>query len=433
MAQVTRWFIPSQADGNGPRPRHIGSQLAIASMPEVTPTRAPSSGARPALDVAGYLAQSRELVLAEVARHVPNQKRDCAGLYELMLDYPLRPAKALRPALCFAVCAALGGELRLALPSATALELLHNAFLIHDDIEDGSRLRRHGPSLHLHHGMPIAVNVGDGLFALALEPLLANIEVLGLGRSLQLLRFFSRILRESVEGQMLELAWIRQRRLDLGDRDYLRMVHKKTSFYSFVAPVQIGALAAGADAETQRRLGSFAVCLGVAFQIKDDLISLELAESSTGKDTLGDLWDGKYTLPLLHSLRVLPERERREALELMAAVQRRRGRSTTTPDRRALLARVLEATPDLDAAERALLVEALDPEARTDDDMQRIRRLHDLIAGRDGESLRYARTIAERFAGRAARAIERQWPRFEASVHADFLRELVQFVLRREH
>ncbi len=160
-------------------------------MPEVTAIRPPSSSrarsASPSGRLETYLLHSRELVLHEIERRVPRERRHTADLYELMLDYPMRPAKALRPALCFAVCAALGGDVQLALPSAAALELFHNAFLIHDDIEDGSRLRRHGPTLHEAHGMPIAVNVGDGLFALALEPLLGNIEVLGLGRALEIL------------------------------------------------------------------------------------------------------------------------------------------------------------------------------------------------------------------------------------------------------
>ncbi len=230
---------------------------------------------------------------------------------------------------------------------------------------------------------------------------------------------------------MLELAWIRARRTDLGDRDYLRMVHKKTSFYSFVAPVMLGALAAGAGPEVQRRLGYFAVSLGIAFQIKDDLLSLELPESSIGKDTLGDLWEGKYTLPLLHALRALPEGDWREVLDIMTAVQRRRQGPSATPEHRALLARVLDTTQGLDSAERALLTQALDPDARTRDDAERLQRLRELIAGRGGASLRHARSIAERFAGRASRALERQWPSTDRSVHARFLRDLVEFVLQR--
>jgi geranylgeranyl diphosphate synthase type II len=88
-----------------------------------------------------------------------------------MLDYPLREAKALRPAMCIATCRALGGSTEGVLQSATVLELYHNAFLIHDDVEDESEKRRDGTTLHRAHGVPVAINVGDGMLALALEPL----------------------------------------------------------------------------------------------------------------------------------------------------------------------------------------------------------------------------------------------------------------------
>ena len=90
------------------------------------------------------------------------------------MEYPLREAKGLRPALCIATCRALGGSLEAVLPSAAVLELYHNAFLIHDDVEDGSERRRGMPTLHRDHGAPIAINVGDAMLGLALSPLLDN-------------------------------------------------------------------------------------------------------------------------------------------------------------------------------------------------------------------------------------------------------------------
>ncbi len=73
-----------------------------------------------------------------------------------MSDYPTRGGKALRPSLCLATCEAFGGPLDDALPSAVAIELLHNAFLVHDDIEDTSLLRRGQPTLHRRYGTPLA-------------------------------------------------------------------------------------------------------------------------------------------------------------------------------------------------------------------------------------------------------------------------------------
>lgn len=350
-----------------------------------------ASVARPMVDIDAYLRECRQLTLDELRRHLPRDTRHSAGLYDIMLDYPLRPAKALRPALCMGTCRALGGNLDAALPSAAAFELFHNALLVHDDVEDGSTLRRHGPTLHEKHGVPIAVNVGDGMLAIALEPLLDNTRVLGLGPALRILDVIKRMARESVEGQMLELDWIRRRRWDIDDREYVRMVHKKTGWYSFIAPIEVGAIAAGAPRATRAALGRFGLCLGIAFQIQDDLLSLESGEEEIGKDTLGDLWEGKYTLPLLHTLRSVTKSEQQEALAILA-----RPRGDRNP-------------------ERAL----------------EIRRLHQLVMGRDGASLDHARAAATRFARRARAIIDETLRGIADSVHRQFLQALVDFVIHR--
>jgi geranylgeranyl diphosphate synthase type II len=138
-----------------------------------------------------YLDACRTLILDEIRAIVRAGTQGDERSYELMLDYPLRRGKAIRPALCIAVCRALGGALEEVVPSAAVLELYHNAFLIHDDIEDGSLQRRGKPALHQSHGVPIAVNCGDGLLALTLRPLLANTDLLGLGRALRVLEIYA--------------------------------------------------------------------------------------------------------------------------------------------------------------------------------------------------------------------------------------------------
>jgi geranylgeranyl diphosphate synthase, type II len=260
-----------------------------------------------------YLADARGRTLDELRRIVPDDTERTGGLYALMLDYPMREAKGLRPALAMATCRALGGRLDQVLPTAAVLELFHNAFLVHDDIEDGSELRRGAPTLHREHGVPIAINTGDGMLALALQPLLQNMAGIGLGRALRVLEVVARMARESAEGQALELAWIRDARWDLSRRDYLRMVWKKTAWYSFIAPVTVGALCAGADATQVRRLQHAAGLLGLAFQIQDDLLNLQDDTGGYGKEAAGDLWEGKRTLILLHALAGATPAEREEA------------------------------------------------------------------------------------------------------------------------
>src|SRR5690349_11959716 len=93
-------------------------------------------------ELMSYLEECRDLAIQEIRRLIPAREQAGTSLYELILDYPLREAKGLRPALCIASCRALGGKLDAVARSAAVLELYHNAFLIHDDIEDGSLMRR---------------------------------------------------------------------------------------------------------------------------------------------------------------------------------------------------------------------------------------------------------------------------------------------------
>ncbi len=342
-----------------------------------------------------YLAASRAETLEELQRWLPQDRRHTGGLYELMLDYPLRPAKALRPALAIATCRALGGSLDRVLPTAAVLELYHNAFLVHDDVEDGSELRRQAPTLHRLHGVPVAVNVGDGMLALSLEPLLANTRIVGLGQALRILACFGRMARESAEGQMLELAWIRDHRWDLGDRDYVRMVWKKTAWYSFITPLSVGAITAGAGPDTIRVLGRLGTFLGVAFQITDDLLNLVGDQAALGKERDGDLWEGKHTLILGHALRRSSAAARREAIAILA---KNRPRDAAAPG----------------------------PGERTRADVATLR---DLIE-RTG-ALPHAAQVAQRWAGGAGRILETRLGHLPPSNHLEFLRALVDYVAAR--
>ena len=200
-----------------------------------------------ALDVLeDYLSSCKDACDGEIQRIYSSGQRGSSGLHDLMLDYPLRGgegpaprARASRPA------ARSAASSRRCCRSAAVLELYHNAFLIHDDIEDESIMRRGGPTLHPTHGVPIAVNVGDAMLALSLQPLLDNIGVVGLGPSLRILRRRRPDdPRRRVEGQALELEWVRQGVWDLADEDYVAMVEQKTCWYSFITPMRVGAIAA---------------------------------------------------------------------------------------------------------------------------------------------------------------------------------------------
>ncbi len=220
----------------------------------------------------------------------------------LLSDYPSRPAKSLRPSLCLATCEAFGGALHDALPSAVALELLHNAFLVHDDIEDGSLLRRGRPTLHRIHGTPLAVNAGDALALYALGALRDNIDRLGPHMSRQILTEFDFMSRQTVAGQALELGWSRDCRLDLTPDDYLDLVMKKTCWYTTVLPLRVGALIGSSDSADLESMINCGFHLGAAFQIRDDILNLTGDPEIYGKERFGDLREGKRTLILIHLL-----------------------------------------------------------------------------------------------------------------------------------
>ena len=239
-------------------------------------------------------------------------------LSDLVRDYPRRTGKGIRPALLLAACQAYGGSVADGLRPAMALELLHNAFLIHDDLEDGSATRRGAPTLHVAHGLPLAVNAGDALAVHALEPLLDGD---GLGTRLvrQVVREFVTMVQTTTEGQALELGWRRDNVVDLRPADYLRMAMRKTGWYTSVSPLRLGALIGSrgrAPLDTLSRFGSY---LGVAFQIRDDVLSTVSSGNPNGKDVMGDIREGKRTLMLIHLLGEVEGEERRWLVEFLGS------------------------------------------------------------------------------------------------------------------
>lgn len=275
-------------------------------------------------DLFAIMETCRRRVADEILRLVP-KRRPVDSLYRLMREYPARGGKGLRPTLCIATCGAFGGHSEDAVRIATAVEMFHNAFLIHDDVEDESLKRRGRGCLHTEHGIPLAVNVGDGLNLLAVETVLSNIDRLGLARTLALITEIIRMCRESLEGQAIELGWIRRRHVPVRDADYIRMVTKKTGWYTCRSPCRLGAIAAG---HTRPReldlLGNVFKQVGIAFQIQDDVLNLVGEEDLYGKEPLGDLLEGKRTLMLIHLMRTVPRRERGDLLDWLGHPRRKR-------------------------------------------------------------------------------------------------------------
>ncbi len=249
-------------------------------------------------DVESRLDVYADLCRAAIDRFLP---RDGSRyLTAPVEDYLARPGKGIRPALCLAACEAFGGVNADAMPSAMALELLHNAFLVHDDVEDESTLRRGEPTLHRRFGMPLAVNAGDALGLLGMSALRGNRERLGAQLADRIVAEFEFMAHQTVDGQALDLGWRIDNRTDLEPHDYLMAIMKKTCWYTTVLPLRVGALAGSrgrADVEPMIRFGFY---LGAAFQIQDDILNVAAEGDAYGKEPLGDLFEGKRTIMMIH-------------------------------------------------------------------------------------------------------------------------------------
>lgn len=372
-----------------------------------------------------YLAECKASCDTEIERLYGSGQHGSSSLHDLILDYPQRGGKALRPALAIATCLGLGGHLAAVLPTAATLELYHNAFLIHDDIEDESWWRRGKPTMHIDHGIPIAINVGDAMLSLTLQPLLDNVERVGLGPALRILRAVAHMTRQTVDGQAIELEWVKSNSWQLDDADYLRMVELKTSWYSFITPLQTGAIAAGATIERLAPLEALGRHIGAAFQITDDLLNLRGDPEDYGKEIGGDLWEGKRTLMLLHALRSIADDERDRAVRILG---KRRPAMDGELDLTELLDR-LAGRGELSLAGRTEIAGFLHAQRHTDaKTLDDIRWLFEMMQ-RVG-SLGHARDVAARHA-QAAQSVLSEMDWLPASEHRDMLRSLVDYVHER--
>ncbi|MGA2952405.1 MAG: polyprenyl synthetase family protein [Caulobacteraceae bacterium] len=208
--------------------------------------------------------------------------------------------KRLRPLLTVAASRLAGGRGESALKLAAAVEFIHTATLLHDDVVDASQLRRGRTAAHLIWGAPQAVLVGDFLFARAFELMVET----GVMRALEILARASRVI---AEGEVLQLT--RAHDLHLDQAVYLEIITAKTAAL-FAAAAEAGAVSAGVSEARSDALRDFGLNLGLAFQLADDALDYGGATETLGKNAGDDFREGKATLPLILAIARLPARER---------------------------------------------------------------------------------------------------------------------------
>jgi geranylgeranyl diphosphate synthase type II len=293
----------------------------------------------------------------------------------------LQGGKMFRALLAFVAASAIGIEPRKMIPVASALELLHGASLIHDDIVDEATERRSRPALHVQLGIGPALLLGDYLILRAFTVLGESPHVYSLERLIEASNALNYYAQLCCLGELHELMPTGEGN---PEDEYLTIVQGKTAS-QFAAAVTVPAIVGGGTTGEIEALRSYGLNVGIAFQIQDDLLNLEPG-SAYGKELNGDLWEGKRTLMLIHLFR------------------------TATPDERTRLIEIL----------------ALSREARTVSDIRWVRDRMDAYG-----SIDYARQIAHGFAGAALHEYSLVYGALPDSRDKRFLEGLATWVFER--
>ena len=241
---------------------------------------------------AGDMARVDALIVERMQSDVP--------VIPLLADHLVAAGgKRLRPLLTVAAARAAGGPVDNAIKLAAAVEFIHTATLLHDDIVDASNLRRGKVAAHLIWGAPSSVLVGDFLFARAFELMVETDRIAALG-------ILSRASAVIAEGEVLQLTRAHDRNLD--QDTYLKIISAKTAEL-FAAAAEAGAVGADVDPVQCEALRDYGLNLGLAFQLADDALDYGGASEALGKNAGDDFNEGKVTLPLLLAMQRTQGRE----------------------------------------------------------------------------------------------------------------------------
>lgn len=213
--------------------------------------------------------------------------------------YPQNTGKRLRPLLMFLCTEAAGGDWQTALPAAAAVEFLHNFSLIHDDVQDDSPTRHNRPTVWKIWGVNNAINAGDALYTMAYMALERLSESLPAEQVVHLWRIFSQTNLALTRGQHLDMRFEKQDRVTTDD--YIRMIGGKTAAL-LSASAYMGAYIGCADAKRAGHFAEFGRNVGIAFQIRDDILGIWGDPQVTGKSAATDIVSRKKSLPVLYGL-----------------------------------------------------------------------------------------------------------------------------------
>ncbi len=263
------------------------------------------------MNIDEYISTQSKKIESQLCNEIPQEPE---SMYEMLREYISRGGKRIRPILTLACADAVGGKEEDAMPYALAIEIFHNFSLIHDDAEDNSPVRRGKPTLHEQYGIPIAINSGDALYTVVWSTLLSrNLPPEKFQGAMKILvKGFSSV----VNGQGTELEWYRSGNFNISEEDYFGMASGKTA--SLIgASCEIGAYSAGVPREVQDGLRIFGEKIGLAFQVRDDVLNLVADPSKYKKEIGEDIKEGKRSLITLKLIGILPKKEKEKVIEIL--------------------------------------------------------------------------------------------------------------------
>ncbi|MDR0778428.1 MAG: polyprenyl synthetase family protein [Methanomassiliicoccaceae archaeon] len=253
-------------------------------------------------DVKDILAKYSKDLDTYIEKFLPPEKPD--NLMAATIQYPRAGGKRMRPAMVLAACGAVGGDKEKAIPLAVAIEYIHNFTLIHDDYMDGDDKRRGMTTIHVKYGGPTAILAGDALFARALE-VIAKLDVPD-SVMREVLKVVTRAVWDLARGQQMDVN--NENGQEVTMDEYIETIRLKTSVL-FAAGAAGGAMMGGADKKAVEAIHEYAMLLGVAFQMFDDVLGLIGDPVKLGKSVGNDVRKGKSTVMVTHALKNIKDQK----------------------------------------------------------------------------------------------------------------------------
>ena len=232
-------------------------------------------------------------------------------LYDAAGHLIVNGGKRLRPYMVIRSCQILGGKSSTAMISASAVEMVHNFTLVHDDIMDNDEMRHGVPTVHKKFGMPIAILAGDVLFSKAFQ--IISESKLSPNANTHLISRLAKACVDVCEGQLLDIKMADEKRIPT-EKEYITMIGKKTAAL-FDVSCAMGAICATNKLKDISNLSTFGRNLGIAFQITDDLIGVMGDPKVTKKPVGNDLREGKKSLPILMAIKLAKGNEKKIILK----------------------------------------------------------------------------------------------------------------------